>query len=123
MPWTTPNPDAVAAEDRRLRYELLKLLHAERINPCGGWVTARYALDIVSMPMTIADRPPSEDRVMGLLTDLVDKGLAIFEDNRNERGQVYGVDYATYKITGNGTSFVLRSRPADADIDDGRIVR
>lgn len=120
---TDHNSIARHAEDRRLRYELLRILHASRTNDNGGWVTARYLLDVVSSPVTTTCVGIDEDRCLGLMHDLVAKGFARHEDNREFASTPYGVNYATYTITGAGSSFIYRSAPADADIDDGRRIR
>ncbi|MEM7626562.1 MAG: hypothetical protein AAF333_13280 [Planctomycetota bacterium] len=111
------------AAAKRARNGILVALDAQKTNQHGGWVTGRFLADIVGQPLTQAQAPLSDDNVLGLCRDLVAAGYLVEEDNREDRSQPFGLDYLTFKATDKGLGFVRRSEPADADIDDGRIVR
>jgi hypothetical protein len=106
----------------RIRWQMLNVLHAERANRHGGWVTGRgvvEAMDYCGPDVT----PDDDNHARGLLADLATAGYAKLEDNREDRSQPYTLDYITFKITARGIGFVNRTQPPDALIDDGRIIK
>lgn len=111
--------NAQRKRDARLRYHLLSILHRQRSNQHGGWVRGRLAVDALGWTDPIED----DDHAIALFRDLVNKGYAEEEDNREDRSQPWGLDFLTFKVTGLGSSFMTRATAPDADIDDGRILK
>lgn len=109
--------------EARIRWRLLQTLQARRANQHGGWVTGRHLHDVVCGWFPADEQPDDEQHTLALLRDLANKGFILEEDNREDRSQPFTLTYITFKITAAGSSFVSRSLPADADIDDGRIVK
>jgi hypothetical protein len=116
---------ALRRQEARLRWRLLLALHAGRTGDAGGWLRGRFLADL-NLPGSFAPGYPAGDAVedealLGLLRDLVAKGLAEESDRRVYRHERHGLDTLSYRITAAGISFVNQTAAPDPDIDDGRI--
>ncbi|MEM1445158.1 MAG: hypothetical protein AAGF84_03825 [Planctomycetota bacterium] len=117
-----PNDTAQRKREARIRYRMLAMLHDQRGNHHGGWVTGRGIVDALVWCGTDYRLDEDQDAI-DLLRDLVNKDFAEEEDNREDRDQPFGLDHLTWRITAKGSSFINRALPADAEIDDGRILK
>ena len=109
--------------ERRIRATLMRVLHASLSNQHGGWVTGRYLLDVLQSGLAMGDVPDDESHLLQLLRELAGKGFVAEEDNREDERQPFGIDYLTFRITGQGCAYQNRSLPADPDIADGRVIK
>jgi hypothetical protein len=105
--------------DRRLRRRLLSTLHAARVSPRGG-LHARQLVEIVAAAVPPADRFEDDGHAIGLLQDLVNKGLATLTDERTRRSQAFGLDYLFAAITNRGSMLLNETIEPDPDVDDER---
>ena len=103
------------ARDRRLRRAMLDALQASRGQRLAG-IRGRMLVDV--MP---AGGVEDDAHAMGLIRDLVNKGLADAKDLTIRRGQTYGPDYVFVSITDRGSRLLRGGIEADPDVDDERL--
>jgi len=113
---------AQRARDARMRHSFLRGLHLSRANAEKGWVGGRFLNDMIQRGSSAIGRV-DDDHAIGLLRDLVAKDMAEERDDREYRHESFSLDRLSFRITSLGSSFMVGSVPADADIDDGRIVK
>ncbi|QOV91641.1 hypothetical protein [Humisphaera borealis] len=105
--------------DRRLRKRLLQALHAVRVRPEGGWVTGRFAFDLVDGAQPGGERFESDIHALGLLRDLVNSHYAQERDDRPTR-EPFTLESVSYRVTAAGTAVVLELTDPDPLLEDSR---
>jgi hypothetical protein len=111
---------AARRRDRRLRRRIINLLKfVLPVSPSGG-MSGRAIVDEVSGVEPEDQRFEDDSHAITLLRELVAKKLITESDRRTHRGQRFGLDLLSYKITDLGLALWNESIPADADIDDER---
>ncbi|MCC6425119.1 MAG: hypothetical protein IT447_16720 [Phycisphaerales bacterium] len=104
--------------DRRLRRRLLETLYSARAFAPSGWYGTRAMVDLLAAAGAAVE---DEAHAMGLLTDLVNKGLIELRDTRTRKLQPYGLGCLDARIVARGSSLVEETEPPDADIEDERL--
>jgi hypothetical protein len=105
--------------DRRLRRRLLEALQDSRVAPLAG-MYGRALVDIVHGYASPSQGFEDDTHAIGLLQDLVNKGLILRADKRSRRSQPFGLDHLLYAITASGSSLLAETAGPDKDIDDDR---
>lgn len=107
-----------AIRERHIRREMLAVLNAERGNGFGGWVTARYVVEVLQASMAQDAVPDTDDHAADLLRDLVGSGYAEERDDREFASKPFRLDTWSIHVTSKGTgllAFVLEPDPLIAD--------
>lgn len=105
--------------DRRLRKRLLQALHAVRVYPQGGWVTGRFAFDLVDGARPGGQQFDSDVHGLGLLRDLVNSRYAEERDDRL-RKEPFTLEAVSFRITAAGSAVALELVDPDPLIEDSR---
>jgi hypothetical protein len=106
--------------DRRLRKHLLKAVYECRISP-SGWASAPTLYQSADEIPSESERFEDERHCIGLLRDLVIKGLIEERQTTRKPCEAFSLLHLEYRILARGLSLHLESVPLDPDIDDGRI--
>lgn len=104
--------------DARLRHRILRVLESGRSMPA---MKARFVVDVID-GIAGSDHFEGEDHSLALLRDLDGGGYIRLADTRTRKDQQYGLGFLNVSILPKGTRFCAGGEPADALIDDGRIV-
>jgi hypothetical protein len=108
--------------DRRLRRRMLSTLHLARIGP-GGGLGGRVLRDLVDGAMPSTQQTTDDDHALGLVRDLVAKGLATETDQRTHKRQRFSLDHLFFRVTAKGSSLWNETIPPDPDVEDQRIAK
>lgn len=92
--------------DCRLRKRLLQVLHAARVRPESGWMTGRFAFDLVDGARPGGDRFASDIHGLSLLRELAHIGYVEERDDRTPRSPLT-LESASFRITAAGSALVL----------------
>ena len=106
------------AMDARLRYRVLRVLESGRSMPA---MKSRFLVDVIN-GVAGSDHFEGDDHALQLLRDLSGDGYIELLDRRTHKSQVYGIGFLDVSIKAKGTRFLAGGEPADALIEDGRIV-
>jgi len=106
--------------DRRLRHKLLAALHEARANEHGGYVSARFLVDALSVGLGPSEGFDSSDHALALLRDLELKGYAESRDFREYASQQRDATTVSFRVTGQGAALMNEAIEPDGDIDDDR---
>ena len=109
-----------ALRERRIRREMLVVINEERGNGFGGWVTARYIVEVLQSSLAQASAPDSDDHAADLLRDLVASGYAQERDDREFTSQPFRLDSWSIHVTAKGTALLAMAIEIDALIADPR---
>jgi len=101
---------------------MLVLLYESRGN-AGGWIGGQMLIDLYGAQAVRSEKCEDDSHQASLLHDLVLKNLAEARDARVYRHERAGLENSEYRITAKGVSLVDETSPADADIDDLRIIK
>jgi hypothetical protein len=115
------NPDyAEHKRDRRLRKRILQALHAARVRPDAGWMSARFLYDLVDGALPGGQQFDSDLHLLGLVRDLVNAGYVLERDDRRHVNQPFSLDTLSFRITSQGTALALEAIDPDPVIEDSR---
>lgn len=103
--------------DRRLRKRLLQALHVVRIRPEGGWVSGRFAFDLVNGAQPGGQFFESDIHGLGLLRDLVNNGYVEERDDRRHR-EAFTLDVVSFRITAAGAALALNLVEPDPLVEE-----
>lgn len=106
------------AMDARLRYRILRVLESGRSVP---FMRARFIVDTIN-GIAGGDHFEGDDHAVQLFRDLSGEGYIDLVDRRTLKSQGYGIGFLDVAIRPKGTRFLAGGEPADALIEDGRIV-
>jgi hypothetical protein len=110
--------------DERLRRRILFTLNLARgISPTGG-LSGQRLMDETDGEISVSDSGyESANHFMQLCRDLRNHQLVTeLTNNNRRRGQAFGPEHVSYRITAKGTQLIEEQIPPIAGIDDDRIV-
>lgn len=112
---------AYQQRDRRLRRRLLRILHDCRANEEQGWITGRFAKDLIDGFAPRGERADSDQHLLAMLRDLVAGGYAEERDDREHKWQSWSLDFLSFRVTAKGNALITESVDADPIIEDDRL--
>jgi hypothetical protein len=91
-----------------------------RGNGVGGWVTARYLLDVLQASIVQETAPDSDDHAADLLRDLIGSGFMQERDDREFNGDPFRLDTWSVCVTPAATALLSYAAEPHPLIDDPR---
>jgi len=107
-----------ALRDQRIRRALLSVANQMRGNGIGGWVTARYLLDVLQASIVQETAPDSDDHAADLVRDLIGSSLMEERDDRELTSEAFRLDTWSVRVTPAATAlltFAAEPHPLVAD--------
>lgn len=109
--------EAMQVRDKRLRRDILRIVHRARTGPEGGF-SLRGVIDMArNSPLLFQD----DQHALGLARDLEGYGLIKIEDRRTRKDQRFSIDWLFLRITATGSALVDEQIPVNPLVDDERI--